>query len=1135
MGEAGELIVSIIGDMEQLHKVFNEIGNEISGIGDKFSKMGKDLSSSGADLTTGVTAPIVATGVAIGATVAKATEFDTGMRRVATMLPGLTEEGFTKISGQALQLSKDFGSSTSDMTDAMYQALSSGVPQDNIFSFMQEAEKLAIGGATDVVTATDVLTNSVNAYGAANLSTAEASDILFQGTKFGKSTVEELAATLANVVPSAAQAGISFADVNAALAAMTIQGTPTAQATTQLRAIIDELTDTSSDAAAAFQALSGQSFREFIASGGTVGEAIQILNSGVGKTIVDQDKLTKINAKLGKENSELAKTFQKLTGESYADFIKKGGTVQEAASMLGLEFGTQATSVKDYFSRIEAGNGALELSGNGFGLYQQALEGTTNAAGSTDEAYKTMSEGMEASLNRIKSSFEGLAIKLGTDFIPLIADTLVPLIEEDLIPFLEAVEPVIKSLADGFNALPGPIKLIAIGAVALLAALGPILMIIGSIATGVGALVGLFGAGGALATAGAAVGGLVAALLPLAPALLAIIVVAGLVYAVFKNWDKIKEFAEAPLLYAEQAVYHTIKYIEKIFGEFDLSDILANVLFPGLAIVDQIFGTDFIDTISEAMDNIWSYLEDLDFKELGKDVFNALVEGAKIILLQQPYKLVYTIFKKTWDYINTLNLSTLGKNVFNRLIDGIKKTLESEPYTTVKDKLQAVWDYLDSLTLADVGRAIFNTLIDEIKATLMMEPLGTIKNVFLAVINYLGSVDLGAEAQKIFDKFITTAKSVLTSEPLKSITAAMEAVYTYLATLNWTSAGSRLINGLINTITNLLDEEPLATINTALSKIRSAITYYSLADAAKSFITSLKNGVYSLLETEPISTVKTAISKISSYIYNFDLLAAGRSFINRLVSGVNAIIDEEPISTIRIAISKISSYIQNFDLAAAGKSFIYKMVSGIYNLMEKEPMATISSAIYRIYSYLLNYDLGNAGTSLINKLVAAIKLILKTEPFASIYSAINSAVQYIFGIDLATAGTNIIKTLANGIRSAGHLAYEAVQDILQSISNLLPHSPAKEGPFRVLPNWDAIFVDPTETSLQAMRGTVLSGLDTVADVVNSSKVSSNITNQYGGDTISIGPNTLSNGVDIKKIIDELNKYTTNQKRARGLI
>ncbi|MDD4521681.1 MAG: phage tail tape measure protein, partial [Methanosarcina sp.] len=328
----GELVVSIIGDMSKLSGTFSAAATEVGNFGSKISNVGQSLSSTGSALTSGISVPLVAVGAGIGATMSKATEFDTGMRRVATMLPEITQSGFQNISNQALTLSKDFGSSTSDMTNAMYQALSSGVPEQNIFTFMQDAEKLAIGGSTDVVTATDVLTNAVNSYGSANLSTAQASDILFQGTKFGKSTVEELAGSLSNVVPVAASMGISFADVNASLATMTIQGTPTAQATTQLRAIMDELSNPTTKASMAFKDLSGKSFPDFIKAGGTVGGAIDILNKGVGKTVPDMKLLAAAEEELKNPTSAMATNFQQVAGKSFPDFIK-GGTFQHWAGV----------------------------------------------------------------------------------------------------------------------------------------------------------------------------------------------------------------------------------------------------------------------------------------------------------------------------------------------------------------------------------------------------------------------------------------------------------------------------------------------------------------------------------------------------------------------------------------------------------------------------------------------------------------------------------------------------------------------------------------------------------------------------------------------------------------------------------
>lgn len=536
----GELVVSIIGDMSKLSGVFTSAANEVGTFGSKMSSVGSTMSSAGSAMTSGISVPLAAVSAGIGATLNSASDFDTGMRRVATMLPEITESGFKDISNQALTLSKDFGSSTSDMTNAMYQALSSGVPQENIFTFMQDAEKLAIGGATDVVTSTDVLTNAVNSYGAANLSTAKASDILFQGTKFGKSTVEELAQSLSNVVPIAASVGIGFDDVNASLATMTIQGTPTAEATTQLRAMIDALSTPTDAAAQAFDYLSGQSFPEYIQSGHTVGDAIQLLNENVGKQIPVSAKLNKVIKELQDPTSELAKQFQALTGETYEQFQSEDKELIPVLDKMGVTYGKNTTRVSDYFGRIEAGTGALQLLAQNGEIYKSSMEGMGQATGSTDQAFKTMSEGSGAALDRLKSSFEVLTIKIGDAFLPILADTLVPAFSS-LISVIDIAIPAITFIANAFNALPGPIKLGALAFTAFVAALGPVLMIAGSIASGIGAIAALFGAGGVLAGAGTVISGLVAGLSSLAIPIVAVIAALVLLYTAWKNnWGNIQ-------------------------------------------------------------------------------------------------------------------------------------------------------------------------------------------------------------------------------------------------------------------------------------------------------------------------------------------------------------------------------------------------------------------------------------------------------------------------------------------------------------------------------------------------------------------------------------------------------------------
>ncbi len=57
-------------------------------------------------------------------------------------------------------------------------------------------------------------------------------------------------------------------DVSAALATITVQGTPTKVATTQLRQALVELSKEGSKTDLIFRDLSGVSFRDFISSGG---------------------------------------------------------------------------------------------------------------------------------------------------------------------------------------------------------------------------------------------------------------------------------------------------------------------------------------------------------------------------------------------------------------------------------------------------------------------------------------------------------------------------------------------------------------------------------------------------------------------------------------------------------------------------------------------------------------------------------------------------------------------------------------------------------------------------------------------------------------------------------------------------
>jgi len=101
-------------------------------------------------------------------------DFEKSFTEVKTLLPQVSEQGFKKLEKDLLSFSKNMGIATDQAVPALYQAISAGVPVDNVMTFMETAARLSIGGVTDLATAVDGLSSVVNAYGSDIISAAEA-------------------------------------------------------------------------------------------------------------------------------------------------------------------------------------------------------------------------------------------------------------------------------------------------------------------------------------------------------------------------------------------------------------------------------------------------------------------------------------------------------------------------------------------------------------------------------------------------------------------------------------------------------------------------------------------------------------------------------------------------------------------------------------------------------------------------------------------------------------------------------------------------------------------------------------------------------------------------------------------------
>lgn len=447
-GSIGRLFVEVGADIGDLKKGLDKADDQVNKFGKNVKKSGKQIgqgmSSAGRGMTAGITAPLAAAAGGFMVLTGKAAKFENQMNEVFTLMPGMTKEAMDAMSDDVLAFSREMGTLPNEVVPALYQAISAGVPKENVFDFMKTANKAAIGGVTDLETAVDGITSVVNAYGSDVVSATEASDLMFTAVKLGKTNFDELSRSLFQVIPTASALGVEFGDVTAALATMTAQGTPTSVASTQLRQVLVELSKSTSKTAKAFNEISGQTFQEFIAQGGNVQGALAIM--------------------------------------------------EQAADQNGV-------ALQDMFGSVEAGNAALALTGKGAESFGNALDEMNNSMGATETAFQTMDAGASRSLDKLKAEFSAVMLELGQEFIPILKDDLIPIFRDDIAPLLtDVVVPAIKMAAGAFSSMSPGMRKVGLVVLALATALGPVLMVLGPIITGITALAPI------VASVGAAIG-----------------------------------------------------------------------------------------------------------------------------------------------------------------------------------------------------------------------------------------------------------------------------------------------------------------------------------------------------------------------------------------------------------------------------------------------------------------------------------------------------------------------------------------------------------------------------------------------------------------------------------------------------
>jgi TP901 family phage tail tape measure protein len=167
-----------------------------------------------------------------------------------------SEATFRQMNRDVLEFSTRMGVDATQSARALYQAISAGGrPGADAMAVLNAAAQASIGGFTQMEVAVDGLTSVQNAYKLSSADLTRVNDQMFQTVNIGKLTYSQLAGSIGQVVPIAAQAGVQFNEIGGFLANATAQGVSTGAAVDGLRQILTSYIRPSEEARRVSQAL----------------------------------------------------------------------------------------------------------------------------------------------------------------------------------------------------------------------------------------------------------------------------------------------------------------------------------------------------------------------------------------------------------------------------------------------------------------------------------------------------------------------------------------------------------------------------------------------------------------------------------------------------------------------------------------------------------------------------------------------------------------------------------------------------------------------------------------------------------------------------------------------------------------
>ena len=350
------------------------------------------------------------------------------------------------------------------------------------------------------------------------------------------------------------------------------------------------------------------------------------------------------------------------------------GTMANLRTVLGeLDQTTQAQALSAIFGK-EAMSGWAAIVNASEGDFNKLSEAIANSEGTAKSMSDTMMKGMNGALTEMKSALEGVAITIG----------------ERLTPFMEKLADGVSKVCDWFQNLSPTTQTFVMVVAGLLAALGPLLVLIG---TGITLFANLSIVAGAL---GISIGAICAPVLAVIAAITAAIAIG---YLLIENWDSIKAFGvscwEAIKKYIVEVCNTTASNLKAVWEGIKS---FLSICWNGLKSLASTVWNAIKSTISTVWNNVKSATSSIwnGIKSTVSSVWNGIKSTCSSV-----FNSIKSTISSIWNTIKSTisNVCSGVRSTVSSAFNGIKSSV-STAMNSIYSTVSSIWYRVKSIFCA---------------------------------------------------------------------------------------------------------------------------------------------------------------------------------------------------------------------------------------------------------------------------------------------------------------------------------------------------------------------------------------------------------------------------------------------------